>query len=211
MKKLIRKLGNHVLRLGMFAALPLMSLEALASGDSYMGAKASWVYSHDACEGQATSCGNDSTGVGLFVGYQVNDWLALEAGYADLGTITADYPALEQPDARAHYKGEMQGFELAAKPYWEVNENVTLFTKLGSLAWSMDVSGAEADFTHTASDDDWSLLLGAGLEYTFSSNWSGLLEYQWIDNLGGSATGGTDVSMVSVGMVYHFGAGEVQP
>lgn len=211
MKKLTGNLTNRALRMGMFLALPLISLAALASGDSYVGAKASWVYSHDACEGQATSCGNDSTGGGLFVGYQVNDWLALEVGYDDLGDITADYPALEQPDVTAHYKGEMQGFELAAKPYWQINENVTLFTKLGALAWSMDVTGDEVGFKHSASDDDWSLLLGAGAEYAFSSNWSGLLEYQWVDNLGGRSTGGTDVSMVSLGLVYHFRSSGVQP
>lgn len=211
MKKLSGNLTNRVRRMGVLLVLPLISLEALASGDSYVGAKASWVYSHDACEGQATSCGNDSTGGGLFVGYQVNDWLALGVGYDNLGTITANYPALEQPDVTAHYRGEMQGFELAAKPSWQINENVSLYSKLGALAWSMDVTGDEAGFKHSASDEDWSLLLGAGLEYAFSSNWSGLLEYQWVDNLGGSSTGGTDVSMISVGLVYHFGSGGVQP
>lgn len=209
MKKLSGKLTNHMRWMGLLLALPMLSLKVLAS--DYVGAKAGWVYSHDACEGQASSCDNDSVGGGLFVGYQVNDWLALEVGYDDLGNITAGYPALEQPDVTAHYKGEMQGFELAAKPYWKVNENLTLFTKLGTLAWRMDVTGDEPGFKHSASDDDWSLLLGGGAEYAFGSNWSALLEYQWIDNLGGSSTGGTDVSMVSVGLVYHFGSGEVQP
>ncbi|MDF3013329.1 MAG: outer membrane protein [Cellvibrio sp.] len=202
-------LSKRMRWVGMLLVLTLMPLEALAS--DYIGVKAGWVYSHDACEGQAISCGKESTGGGLLVGYQVNDWLALEVGYDDLGNITADYPAVEQADVTAHYKGEMQGFELAAKPYWQLSENVTLFTKLGTLAWSMDVAGNEVGFKHSTSDDDWSLMLGTGVEYALGSNWSALLEYQWIDNLGGSSTGGTDVSMVSVGLVYHFGISEVQP
>ena len=123
-----------------------------------------------------------------------------------LGKITADYPALEQPNALARYTSEMQGFEIAARPFWQLNGNISLFSKIGTLSWRVNVHGDELTFVHEASDNGWSLLLGAGAEYTFGQRWSARLEYQWMDNVGGSSTGGTDVSMASLGVSYHFGS-----
>jgi len=197
---------NRVLWMAGLVALPLLSLSGQAAEHAYVGVEAGWTHSHGACEEHARSCGNDSVGGGIFVGYRFNDWLALEVGYDDLGTITADYPARGQPDATAHYEGETQGVELAAKPYWQVNENFALFAKLGTLAWSMEVTGHEVTFEHHASDDGWSPLVGAGAEFTFGRHWTTLLEYQWLDDIGGSSTGHTDVSVVNLGVAYHFGA-----
>ena len=197
-------LCNRALRATMALALPLISLSGQASEHWYIGAKAGWINGSSACEEHTISCDNDTTGGGVFVGYQLNDWIALEAGYDYLGSITADYPALGNPNVSAHYEGEMQGLEFVAKPFWQVSEAVTLFAMLGTLAWDMDVTGQEIGFEHSANDKGWSPLLGTGVEYGFNRNWSALLEYQWVNDVGGSSTGGTDLSMVNLGVTYHF-------
>ena len=197
-------LRNSALRVAMALALPLVSLSGQASDHWYVGAKAGWINGSSACEDQATSCGNDTAGGSIYVGYQLNDWLALEGGYDYLGDITADYPALGNPNVSAHYKGEMQGFEFVAKPHWQMTEALSLFAKVGTLAWNMDVTGQEVGFEHNADDSGWSPLLGTGVEYAFNRNWSTLLEYQWVNNVGGDSTGGTDLNMVNLGVTYHF-------
>lgn len=204
-------LRNKALRMAMALALPLVSMEGQATNHWYVGAKAGWVSGSSACEEHATSCGSDTAGGGIFVGYQVNDWLALEGGYDYLGDITADYPALGNPTVSAHYKGEMQGLEFVAKPFWQVTDEFSWFAKVGTLAWNMDVTGQEVGFEHTADDNGWSPLLGTGVEYAFNRNWSALLEYQWVNNVGGVSTGGTDLSMVNLGVTYHFATEEVVP
>lgn len=198
------KLHGRALRVAMALALPLVSLSGQATEHWYAGAKAGWTNGSAGCDEQASACGNDNIGGGVFVGYQVNDWLALEAGYDYLGTITADYPALENPNASAHYQSEMQGFEFVAKPFWQIGADFSLFAKVGLLAWDVDVTGNEVSFEHTASNDGWSPLLGTGIEYAFSRNWSTSLEYQWANNVGGGTTGGTDLNMLNLGVTYHF-------
>ena len=199
------KLRNGALQVAIGLTISFASVASQAAEHWYVGAKAGWINGSSACEDHATSCGNDTAGGGVFVGYQLNDWLALEAGYDYLGEVTADYPALGNPNVSALYKGEMQGFEVVAKPFWQLSEDLILFAKVGSLAWNMDVTGDEVNFEHTASDSGWSPLLGTGLEYYFSQNWSALIEYQWVNNVGGSSTGGTDLNMLNLGMTYHFG------
>lgn len=188
----------------MVLSAPLVSADGLTSDHWYVGAKAGWVSGSSSCEGHATSCSSDTAGGGIYVGYVVNDWLALEGGYDYLGDITADYPALDNPNVSAHYKGRMQGLEFVAKPYWEMTDALTVFAKAGTLAWNMDVTGQEVGYESTANDNGWSPLLGTGIEYAFNRNWSMSLEYQWVNNVGGSATGGTDLNMVNLAVSYHF-------
>lgn len=201
--------NNVALRVAIALAIPLISMEGHAANHWYVGAKAGWIKGGSACEEHATACDSDTTGGGIFVGYQANDWLALEGGYDYLGEITADYPALGNPDVSAPYKGKMQGLEFVAKPFWRVTDEVTWFAKVGTLAWNMDVTGQEVGFEHRADDNGWSPLLGTGVEYAFNRNWSALLEYQWVNNVGGESTGGMDLHMVNLGVAYHFASEEV--
>jgi OOP family OmpA-OmpF porin len=197
-----------------YAVVPALLLTLplpLLANDTYVGAKAGWVHGHNACESHSLACDNDALGAGVFAGYELNDWLALEAGYNYFGDMKADYPALGNSDVTAHYTGQVQGIELGAKPYWDLNESTSLFAKVGTLAWWTDVTGNEVGYQHTASDNGWSPMLGAGLEMAMTDNLSARLEYQWFHNVGGSATGGSSINMLSAGMAYRFGSKSVTP
>lgn len=176
------------------------------ANDIYVGAKAGWVHGHNACESQRRTCDNDALGAGIFAGYELNDWLALEASYNYFGNMKADYTARGHNDVTASYTGKVQGIELGAKPYWDLNESTSLFAKLGTMAWWTDVTGEEVGYQHSASDYGWSPMLGAGLEMAMTDNLSARLEYQWFQNVGGSSTGGSSINMLSAGLAYHFGS-----
>ncbi|WP_423842108.1 hypothetical protein [Aeromonas hydrophila] len=45
------------------------------------------------------SCDNSPVDSGLFLGYELNDWLALEAGYDHFSEFNASYPAQGGPGA----------------------------------------------------------------------------------------------------------------
>lgn len=189
---------------GMSALLLTLPLPLFAN-DVYVGAKAGWVHGHNACESQRISCDNDALGAGVFAGYELNDWLALEAGYNYFGNMKADYPALGHSDVTAPYTGKVQGIELSAKPYWALNESTSLFAKAGTLAWWTNVTGEEVGYQYSSGDNGWSPMLGTGLEIAMTDNLSARLEYQWFHNVGGSGTGGSSINMLSAGVAYRFG------
>lgn len=196
-----------------YTGMSVMLLTPLLANanDIYVGAKAGWVHGHNACESHRLTCDNDELGAGLFAGYEVNDWLALEAGYNYFGKMKAVYPALGHSDIAAPYSGEAQGIELGAKPYWKLNDTTSLFAKVGTLAWWTDVTGEEVGYQHTASDNGWSPMLGAGVEMAMSDNLSARLEYQWFHNVGGDSTGGSSINMLSAGLSYRFGSSAPEP
>lgn len=56
-------------------------------------------------------------------------------------------------------------------------------------------------------------LAAIGTEYAFYKNWAGLLEYQWVSNVGNSNQIGvsSDIGSVSAGVVYRFGQHDETP
>lgn len=175
------------------------------ASNSYLGLKAGWSHGHDACEETRLDCDNDDIGGGAFVGYNLNDWLAIEAGYLYLGKTKATYSALDGSAAHVNYSGKIQGLELSLKPYWSVNDNVQLFTKLGMFGWWAEVKGHEVGYSYTSNDEGVSLLLGSGISYRINDNISLQGEYQWVNSVGGDSTGDMNLSFLSVGVAYHFG------
>ncbi|MGL4601505.1 MAG: outer membrane beta-barrel protein [Plesiomonas sp.] len=197
-----RWLGAATLLLS-FSSFGVSSTPSL--GTWYTGAKLGLVNATGSCESHASHCDKDFAAGELFVGYRLHDWLSLETGYGYLGDIHAIYPALGDPTQPASYKGEMYGLALSAKSYWQINDEWAVFGKVGGLRWSMAVTGNEIGFTHKANDSGWSPILGTGVEYSFNRNWSTALEYLWVNNVGGNQTGGTDLSVINLGVTYHFG------
>ncbi|MNJ14622.1 Outer membrane protein A precursor [compost metagenome] len=170
----------------------------------YLGAKAGWVEASGACGPQAISCDNSPVDSGLFVGYVLNDWLALEAGYDHFSEFNASYPAQWAPAHSAAYEGDLNGLSFVAKPYWQLSDSWSLFGKAGLMLWELDVTGDELNYAREVTDRGGSPLLGAGLEYAFNHNWRTNLEYQWLGQIGGSDTGEMDVNAVNLGIIYQF-------
>ncbi|MGL5008023.1 MAG: outer membrane beta-barrel protein [Plesiomonas sp.] len=172
----------------------------------YIGAKTGLIHATGGCESHATDCDKQTAGGELFTGYMLNTWLSVEGSYGHFGEVKAIYPALGHPTQAAFYKGELQGFTLSIKPYWQFNDEWSVFGKVGGIRWNMDVTGSEVGFVHDASDSGWSPVLGAGVEYAFNRQWSAAMEYLWANNVGGHQTGGTDLSVLNLGITYHFGS-----
>ncbi|EKP0259645.1 OmpA family protein [Aeromonas sobria] len=199
------KKNTHI---ALFCTFMMSSMSALANESFYIGAKTGWVHGTNACESHRLACDNDALGGGVFAGYELSDWLALEAGYNYLGRMKADYPALANSNITAGYTGRVQGIELGLKPQYHLNEEVSLFAKTGTLAWWTEVIGHEVDYQCNTSDNGWSPMLGIGMEAVISNNLSARLEYQWFHNVGGGDTGGSSMNMLTAGLAYRFGSSQ---
>lgn len=190
--------------------LPLMAIASTTTADTglYIGGKTGWVSAHNACESHNLSCDNDELGGGVFMGYTLNNWLAIEGGYNYLGKIKAVYPALGDASVKARYRAEVQAIELGLKPYYALNDNIQLYAKVGTMAWQADVKGHEIGYQYSTDDQGFSPMLGAGLAYRINDNISLQTEYQWVNNVGGDDSGGSNINFLTLGLAYHFGHSE---
>jgi outer membrane immunogenic protein len=90
--------------------------------------------------------------------------------------------------------------------------NVLLYVK-GGVAWTdWSVSATALGVTASVGDTATGYILGAGIEYGFTPNWTAKLEYNYLDFNGSSLTlAGVTTnydlshSVVKVGVNYKFG------
>ena len=181
----------------------------------YAGGKLGWSQFHDTGfygNGYDNRIGNGPTrdsqlGAGAFGGYQVNPYVGFEMGYDWLG--------------RMPYKGSVdngafkaQGVQLTAKLGYPVTDDLDVYTRLGGMVWRAD---SKAAYNNGAggrlSDHDTGVspVFAGGVEWAVTRDIATRLEYQWVNNIGDAETVGTrpDNGMLSLGVSYRFGQGEV--
>ncbi|MCP4956794.1 MAG: OmpA family protein [Photobacterium aquimaris] len=185
---------------------------AHAEGETvYVGGKVGWTHFSNGCESHNLDCDREAIGAGVFLGYKLNDWLSIEGGYDYLGKAKAIYPSLDAPSVDAPYSAKFQGVELGVKADYYLNDSWNIFGKVGGLAWRADKKGEELNYDVQERDEDFSLMLGAGLEYRLTKELKTRIEYQWFDNVGGENTGGSNINFLTVGLTYSFGSKEEAP
>ncbi|WP_305374517.1 OmpA family protein [Photobacterium leiognathi] len=145
----------------------------------------------------------DDFAAGLFMGYNVTPWFAIEGGYTWLGEAT-----LKGDKYHNLGKVEQQAIDLVGKFTYQATDKVDLYTKVGG-AWQFTRAKVEG----VGSDRDDSLIATAGLgaEYHFSDNLSARAEYQYYHNMETKPTGtdtkfNWDANYYGVSLVYGWGA-----
>lgn len=144
---------------------------------------------------------NDFAG-GLFMGYNVTSWFAVETGYTWLGEVT-----LKGDKHHDAGKIEQQAIDLVGKFTYQATDSLDLYTKVGG-AWQFSRYKGNG-----ISDRDDSLIATAGLgaEYHFTNNLSARAEYQYYHDMEVKPTGENtkinwDAHYYGVSLVYGWGA-----
>ncbi|MFM2625695.1 outer membrane beta-barrel protein [Vibrio owensii] len=171
------------------------------NGHFYVGGRAGWAAYQDACGSGAEECEDDAFGFGLYGGYQLNDWFALEAGVTDYGESSATYPSSTNVNGQS-LSVDTYGAELAAKLSYHLSPRWTLFTRLGASYQDID---KHLEGQGNQSSQDWNTMVSAGIDYRLSQRWSLRGEYQFIDGVGDSTVDQADLHFTSLGLTYHFG------
>jgi len=157
--------------------------------------------------GVSSNVNETDTGYKLQLGYQVNQNLAVEGGYVNLGKFT--YSA-SFTGGSANATVEADGFNIAALGIIPIDESFSLFGKLGAirakLEASVSASGPGGSASGSASTSQWKGNYGVGAIYNFNKNASARLEFEQFHQLGdNNTTGGTsNVNMWSLGFAYKF-------
>ncbi|WED29700.1 OmpA family protein [Vibrio sp. DW001] len=169
----------------------------------YIGGKTGWTHFSGSCEPLSLDCDKEAMGGGLFLGYSINDWLAIESGYDYLGKAKATYPSSSESSINASNSTKVRGVELGLKADYYLVDSLNIFGKVGGFRWQTEQKRQEPNRSTRNTDDGTSLMLGTGLEYHLSDQLRTRLEYQWFDDVGVS---GSDISFVTVGLTYAFGS-----
>ncbi|WP_413701134.1 outer membrane beta-barrel protein [Psychromonas sp. KJ10-10] len=179
----------------------LLPIALLASASSYATDEDTWyagarlgatTYSDFTAKNfTVTGLDNDDWGGDFFLGYNVNDWFALETGFTYLG------------QAEFNTTGELdqQALDVVGKFTKGINESFDLFAKAGVSYYMSDLG--------TNSDENLILTAGVGAEYFFTKNVSARLEYQFYNDAslnGTSFNADWDTHFYGASIVYTFGA-----
>ncbi|CAM3675524.1 porin OmpA [Rahnella bruchi] len=180
----------------------------------YGGAKLGWSHYFDA-SGKGNFDDNlskatdfdfnkDNVSGGVFGGYQITPWLAVEGGYDYLGNM-----GIHGNHGASGAKLESQGLQMSLKASYGLTDSWDLYGRAGAMAYRAETKIAGHDNFETGVRP----LAAVGTEYAFNKNWAGRLEYQWVSNVGNSNQIGisSDVSSVSAGVVYRFGQHDETP
>lgn len=160
--------------------------------------------------GYTSSTDNNHTAWKLFVGYDFNSYLAVEAGYTDLGT--AKYTWFNATGSGQQRRESTATF-IAVKGNYPVNDKIDLFAKLGAtsnrvtLTYDEVYSGVYR--STTASNTRTDMLIGVGAEYRLVKNIGVRVEYERYGTFGTSfdsidGTGRTKTELWSAGATYKF-------
>jgi OOP family OmpA-OmpF porin len=145
-------------------------------------------------------------GYKLFGGYQLNKYLAVEAGYFDLGQFS--FLANTVPIGTLSGNIQVRGVNLDAVGMLPITDKFSAFARLGvthaHTKGSFAGTGAVNVLDPSPRASDNNLKVGLGVQYAFTDALSLRAEierYRINDSVGHKG----DIDMASVGLVYRFG------
>jgi OOP family OmpA-OmpF porin len=144
----------------------------------------------------ATSCDDSDTAWKIFGGLEVNEYISMEVGYADMGEV--DYKGAVSGTR------EVDGMTLRLIGTYALNPRFTLLATGG-----MNILQADMKTVPGASDDtDVAWSAGLGMQYNFTKSMGLRVEWERYFEVGSSnfngGTGEADVDLISAGLVFKF-------
>jgi opacity protein-like surface antigen len=164
--------------------------------------------------GASSSTSENDASLGIFAGYRILPYLAVEAEWMTLGTgkyeARGDVTDGETTDSlRINAETDATGVAASALGIWPISRSWELYARLGMIfantTLTANARSSVASFNDNVSEDTQDMLYGVGATYRYSSTWSMRLDYQHFDGLGDSkTTGETNVDRLAASWVYSF-------
>lgn len=156
---------------------------------------------------------SSSTSYKLYGGYQISDWLAVELGYADLGSFSATRTVTTLPAAPTGtffttVVGKSSGVYFDGVGSFKINDSFSLLGRLGYGYFSTSVSNISNATAVTG--PLFGKTIAKGLEYglgaQFNFSKSVALRAEWEQRTSAYIIGDKSVGIdnISLGLVYKF-------
>ncbi len=146
------------------------------------------------------------TGYSLYAGMPINENLDIEVSYQDFGEASLSgvsgnqfkYGSTTyQFTTTATIAAEANSYGIAAKPKYNINDNITVYGKLGIHSWESTLSVNAATGSANVTEDGTDIFYGAGIQVAFN-NLSARVGYTIYD------LDGEDVDSINAGLAYKF-------
>lgn len=164
----------------------------------------------------ASSTLDDSdTGFGLIGGYQMNDYLAFEFGYVDLGSISYQATGtvtdgVEQAAAEAILESEADGPVVSVLGILPIGDRFSVFGRAGLSLMNakgsarLTVDGISDRASQSSQKSD--LMFGAGMEYALTRHFAVRLAWdRYLDVATENVLGDTDADLYTLGVRMGVG------
>ncbi len=143
----------------------------------------------------ATSCDDSDLAWKIYGGLEVNEYISMEFGYADMGEV-------EYTGAQTGTR-EVAGVTMHVVGTYALTPNFSLLASGGLNFLSTDVKGTVA-----AEDTDVAWSFGLGAQYNFTKSVGLRMEWERYFEVGSSnfngGTGEADIDLISAGVVFKF-------
>ena len=146
------------------------------------------------------------TGYSLYAGMPINENLDIEISYQDFGEASLSGVSgnqfkvgstTYQFTTTATIAAEADSFGIAAKPKYNINDNITVYGKLGIHSWESTLSVNAATGSANVTEDGTDIFYGAGIQVAFN-NLSARVGYTIYD------LDGDDVDSINAGLAFKF-------
>jgi OmpA-OmpF porin, OOP family len=177
------------------AAAPAIAVDPAFYGGASVGRSEA----ADFCAGVVGRCDDTDLGWRLFVGYEFNPNLAIEAGYVNFGNFSMRgiVPGLQE-FGELDVSVDSSGWFVKALGIWPVNPDFSLHVKLGAANTRADFEIDQfADFDERGID----FVAGFGAAYRITWNLWIRAEYERYNNVGDT---GEDMTLLSGTLIYRF-------
>jgi len=159
--------------------------------------------------GISSNTDDTDTAYRIRAGYQFNDYLAIEGGYANLGSYKYNVDFKSPIAGNAFEKIKVDGFDISAVGTLPVGQGFALLGKVGAFFSKTKVNATASTALASASDDakatETNLLAGLGVQYSINKNLAIRAEWERFFNVGDNdTTGEGDVDLYSLGLNYRF-------
>jgi hypothetical protein len=161
----------------------------------------------------SSSSENDAS-LGVFAGYRILPYLAVEAEWMTLGT--GKYEArgdvadgVTTDTLRFSAETDSKGVAASALGIWPISRSWDVYGRLGMIFATTTLTASArtsaASGNANVAEDTQDMLYGVGATFHYSSTWAMRLDYQHFDGLGDSkTTGETNVDRLAASWVYSF-------
>jgi len=158
-----------------------------------------------------TSKDETDTGYKIFAGYRFNQNFAVEGGWTDFGKFSTTQ-TFSAPAGSVGASFKASGWHVDAVGIWPLQNNFSLFGKLGGIYTEMKTSlSTSGSITFTpgaqtsAKKSEFNLKYGLGAQYDINQSIGIRAEWERASKVGdANSTGEADIDLLSVGLVYRF-------
>lgn len=160
----------------------------------YLGASVGQATSDVTCPA-ATSCDDSDLAWKIYGGLEVNEYISMEFGYADMGEV-------EYTGAQTGTR-EVDGVTMRLLGTYALSPNFSLLASGGLNILQADVKGSTI-----ADDTDVAWSLGLGAQYKLTESVGLRVEWERYFEVGSSSfnggTGEADIDLISAGVTFKF-------